>query len=181
MRNRLIGWFGDFLQAGFSFLNWVSNCAVVAFCLLMLLTIVGCVSLPKSSLPTDGVQSVSQKVAAAISGSPTHRAIQAAVNWQMTLCILGGVACLVFGGLAIYGGQILPGVKLVAAGLLLPIAGIYWAYHWLLITCLVLIGLAAFFLITHYALIQPALTAVEAWAKTVEARLIPAAKPAVKK
>lgn len=149
---------------------------------LMAILLVGCVSLPSTKLPDApaGAASVSQKISAAVTGSPTHRAIQAAVNWQMTLCILGGVACLVFGGLAIYGGQLLPGIKLVAAGLLLPIAGIYWAYHWLLITGLTLAGLGAYLLITHYALIKPALTAVETWAQTVETRLVPAAKPVKK-
>jgi hypothetical protein len=170
----LIEWFGNVLQWGFTALDYVSNAAAISFIICML---VGCTLTPKlPSTAPDGVSAVGQKIAAAVSGSPTHRAIQTAVNWQMTLCILGGVACLVFGGLAIYGGQVLPGVKLVAAGLLLPIAGIYWAYHWLLITCIVLVGLAVIFLLTHYALIQPALSSVEAWAKTVEARLIPAAK-----
>jgi len=135
---------------------------------------VGCIGLPSAAkLPTEpgGVSTIGQKLSAAIAGTPTHRAIQTFVNWQTTICILGGLACLAFGGLAIYGGQVLPGVKLVAAGLLLPIFGIWFAYHWLLVTILVLIGLAALLLVTHYALIQPALTAIEAWAKTVEVRL----------
>jgi len=132
----------------------------------------GCVHLPSTSALPTGTKPTAKGPAAA--GSPAHRAIQAAVNWQMTLCILGGVACLVLGGLAIYGGQLLPGVKLVIAGLLLPIFGIWWAYHWLLVTIIVLIGLAAFLLITHYAVLRPALVTIEAWAKTVEARLVPA-------
>lgn len=138
----------------------------------------GCVGLPNTSSVSSG-SSVSQKVAAAITGSPTHRAIQTAVNWQMTLCILGGVACLAFGGLAIYGGQLLPGIKLVIAGILLPIAGIWWAYHWLMVTIIVLIALAGILLITHYSAIQPALSAVEARMKTVEARLAPGVSPSV--
>jgi hypothetical protein len=89
----------------------------------------------------------------------------------MTFCILGGLACLAFGALAIYGGQVLPGVKLVLAGLLLPVFGIWWAYHWLLVVILCLIGMAAWLLIAHYALIRPALSTIAAWAHSVEARL----------
>ena len=104
-------------------------------------------------------------------GSPAKRAIQTAVNYTTTLTILGGLACLAFGGLAIYGGQILPGVKLVIAGLLLPIAGIYWAYHWLMWTVIVLIAAAFYVLIYHYTTVRPTLVAIETWAKSVEKRL----------
>ena len=133
----------------------------------------GCVHLPSASqLPGALV------AGKAVTGSPAHRAIQTAVNYTATLSILGGLACLAFGGLAIYGGQILPGVKLVIAGLLLPVFGIYWAYHWLAIVIILLISTAAIWLTTHYVLIRPALVSVEAWAKSVEARLVPAPKAA---
>lgn len=144
-------------------------------CLLLTVGLLcGCIGLPSTSLPkTPGAPSV--KVAA--TGSPAHRAIQTAVNYTATLSILGGLACLAFGGLAIYGGQILPGVKLVIAGLLLPIFGIWWAYHWLLVTIIMLIGTALIWLTTHYALVRPALLSVEAWAHTVETRLVNVAAP----
>jgi hypothetical protein len=144
-------------------------------CLLLTVGLLcGCIGLPSTSLPaTPGAPSV--KVAT--TGSPAKRAIQTAVNYTATLSILGGLACLAFGGLAIYGGQLLPGVKLVIAGLLLPIFGIWWAYHWLLVTIIVLIGTALIWLTTHYALVRPALLSVEAWAKTVETRLVSSAAP----
>lgn len=147
--------------------------------LLSLCLFCGCIRLPSTTkLPVPGASAVGKVV----SGSASNRAIQTAVNYTTTLSILGGVACLVFGGLAIYGGQLLPGVKLVIAGLLLPIAGIWWAYHWLFVTCFILIGAALFFLATHFAVVRPALVAVESWAKSVETRLAPhpASPPAVK-
>lgn len=133
----------------------------------------GCIGLPSTAkLPASGAPAVGK----AVTGSASNRAIQTAVNYTATLSILGGVACLVFGGLAIYGGQLLPGIKLVIAGLLLPIAGIWWAYHWLFVTCFILIGLALFLLVTHFTVIRPALVAVESWAATVEKRLVPVPK-----
>lgn len=140
----------------------------IAVLLLALSLFCGCIGLPSTKLPTvPGAPSVGAPAA----GSPAKRAIQVAVNYTTTLTILGGLACLAFGGLAIYGGQILPGVKLVIAGLLLPIAGIYWAYHWLMWTVIALVAAAAYVLIHHYTVIQPALKAVSTWAATVEKRL----------
>jgi hypothetical protein len=144
-------------------------------CLLLTVGLLcGCIGLPSTNLPaTPGAPSV--KVAA--TGSPAHRAIQTAVNYTATLSILGGLACLAFGGLAIYGGQLLPGVKLVIAGLLLPIFGIWFAYHWVLVVALTLAVSGAYMLIVHYAQIRPALLAVESWAHTVETRLVGVAAP----
>ena len=65
----------------------------------------------------------------------------------------------------------LPGVKLVIAGLLLPIFSIWFAYHWIAVVIVVLIAAAAYVLIHHYMVIQPALKAVSTWATTVEKRL----------
>jgi hypothetical protein len=149
----------------------------IAVLLLALSLFCGCIGLPStaSKLPAaPGVPAVGAKA----TGSPARRAIQVAVNYTTTLSILGGLACLAFGGLAIYGGQILPGIKLVIAGLLLPIAGIYWAYHWLLWVAIILIGLAVWLLVTHYTQIRPALVAIEAWAQSVEARLVGTANKA---
>ena len=140
----------------------------IAVLLLTLGLFCGCIGLPSTKLPTvPGVPSVGAPAA----GSPARRAIQTFVNWQTTLGILGGLALLAFGGLAIYGGQILPGVKLVIAGLLLPIFSIWFAYHWIAVVIVALIGSAAYLLLTHYTVIQPALKAVSVWAATVEKRL----------
>ena len=140
----------------------------IAVLLLALSLFCGCIGLPSTKLPTaPGAPSVGAPAA----GSPARRAIQTFVNWQTTLGILGGLALLAFGGLSIYGGQILPGVKLVIAGLLLPIFSIWFAYHWIAVVIVVLIGSAAYLLLTHYTVVQPALKAVESWASTVEARL----------
>jgi hypothetical protein len=145
--------------------------SVLFLTLGLVIGLCGCVHLPSASqLPG------APKVGQSATGSPAKKAIQTAVNYTATLSILGGLACLAFGGLAIYGGQLLPGIKLVIAGLLLPVFGIYWAYHWLAIVIILLISTAAIWLTTHYALIRPALVSIEAWAKTVEARLAPAAK-----
>ena len=140
----------------------------IAVLLLTLGLFCGCIGLPSTKLPAaPGVPSVGATAA----GSPAKRAIQTFVNWQTTLGILGGLALLAFGGLAIYGGQILPGVKLVIAGLLLPIFSIWFAYHWIAVVIVVLIGSAAYLLLTHYTSVRPALVAIETWAKSVEKRL----------
>ena len=147
--------------------------SVLFLTLGLVIGLCGCVHLPSASeLPG------APKVGQSATGSPAKKAIQTAVNYTATLSVLGGLACLAFGGLAIYGGQLLPGIKLVIAGLLLPIFGIWWAYHWLLVTILTLIGTALIWLVTHFALVRPALVSLEAWAKTVETRLVPAPKAA---
>lgn len=137
-------------------------------CGLCVIFLIGCIGLPSTSKLS---KSTVPSIGASASGSPARKAIQTFVNWQTTICIVGGLACLAFGGLAIYGGQLLPGIKLVLAGILLPIFGIWFAYHWLLVVILALIGAAAYVFIVHYTLIRPALVAVESWAATVEARL----------
>ena len=144
-------------------------------CLLLTVGLLcGCIGLPSTSLPS-GVASKAPSIKVAATGSPAHKAIQTLVNWQATLSVVGGLALLAFGGLAIYGGQILPGVKLVIAGLLLPIFGIWFAYHWLAVVIVALIVTAGYLLVTHYVLLRPALVAVESWARTVETRLVGAA------
>lgn len=135
----------------------------------------GCIGLPKTGLPTS---SGAPSVKVAVSGSPARKAIQTLMNWQATLSVVGGLALLAFGGLAIYGGQLLPGIKLVVAGFLLPICGIWFAYHWLAVVIVCLIVTAGYLLVTHYTLVAPALRAVESWAQSVEARLVPGAKAA---
>lgn len=132
----------------------------------------GCVHLPSSKpelppLPVPGIRGI-------LTNNPTHSAIQTAVNWQAALCIIGGAACLAFGGLSIYGGQIVPGIKLILAGALLPIFAIWWKMHWLLAVCLILIGGACYWLLLHWAYLRPALVKLEGWAKTVESRIPPA-------
>ena len=150
---------------------------IAVLLLVLSLFMCGCVHLPSASLPgavsTVGKVPLSGQVP---SGSPAHQAIQKVVNWQTMLFVLGGLACLAFGGLAIYGGQVLPGIKLVIGGLLLPVFGIWFAYHWLLVTIIVLIGGALFLLLTHYTVLRPALAAIETWAKTIEIRLAGASK-----
>jgi hypothetical protein len=163
-------------------MKYFSKTALILFFLMVVsVCLQGCIHLPSSkpelpSFPLPGqlqVPGIVGKVTAALTHSASHNAIQMAVNWQTTLCILGGLACLAFGGLAIYGGQIVPGVKLVVAGVLLPIFGIWWSYHWLLVVCLILIGAAVYWLLMHWAFLKPAMTKVETWAKTVETRITP--------
>lgn len=171
MRDKFIYAVGSGINFSFRIAEWVGNFIALA-CIVFWLS--GCIGLPSAAkLPIPGAPAA---VGKAVSGSASNRAIQTAVNYTTTLSILGGVACLVFGGLAIYGGQLLPGIKLVIAGLLLPIAGIWYAYHWLYVAIACLVGGAAYILITHFSVVRPALVAVEAWAKTVESRLIPAPK-----
>ena len=99
--------------------------------------------------------------------SESTKSIQALVNWQAGLFILGGLACLSLGGLCFYGGQIIPGLKFILAGLLLPIFGIWFAYHWLLVVILVLLAGGALFLATHYAMIKPILDKLESFGASV--------------
>jgi hypothetical protein len=93
--------------------------------------------------------------------SQSKAAIQHVVNWAAILFVLGGLGLCAFGGLAVSGGRYLAGAKLIAAGVLLPIFGIWFAYHWLLVVILTLIGAACLLLVTHWAVVAPVVSKID--------------------
>lgn len=153
---------------------------ILAACVML----AGCVHLPDFSSPPvpPGVTNAHGAVVSApapvppSTASPSTVAIQHAVNWQTTLFILAGVACLALCGFLAYAGQVVPAVKVGLAGLLLPIFGIWFAYHWLLVVIITLLSAAAFFLATHYAVVAPLLTRLDASAAKADAWLAAQAK-----
>jgi len=164
-------------------LKWVKGDSAktlsLIFGLALLLVSSGCVHLPSpgyahSALPVanpmapagnGGTVSAVPSVDPGL--SPAHVAIQRAVNWMAVLMTIGGAASIGFGILLIYGGHIMSGLQLIVAGLLLPIFGIWFAYHWLLVVILCLLGGAVFFLATHFAVVKPLMLHVEAWAQNI--------------
>jgi hypothetical protein len=141
--------------------------------------VAGCVHLPSLG-STDGFPANSPGItrpvgpSASTATSPARRAIQTTFNWIATLSVVGGLACLALGGLSFYRGLILSGIKFVIAGILLPVSGIFVAYHWLLIVALVLIGLATYLLITYWSKVEPVLAKVESGVVAVADKAIPA-------
>jgi hypothetical protein len=156
---------------------------LLAGCILL----AGCVHLPSISqpatLPTvvpNGVPvpagTLVQKVTLPATASESTKAIQRSVNWQAGLFIIAGVACLALAGFLGYSGQIVPAIKVGVAGILLPIFGIWFAYHWLLVVIVCLLGAAAFFVATDYAVVKPILARLDAAAEKADAWLVAQAK-----
>jgi hypothetical protein len=57
-----------------------------------------------------------------------------------------GLLSLIAGGLLIYCGQVIPGVKCVIGGIVLPVSAVWFDYHYGLVLWLLLIGSAGGFL-----------------------------------
>lgn len=151
-------------------------CFLIVTCLFIA---TGCVRLPSptfSASPSSATPTRNDALATAgafvranqpgqaaliVTGSPAKQAIQRAVNWMAVLCTIGGVACLAFAALLGYGGQVIPAIKVGLAGLLLPIFGIWFAYHWLAVVIGALIISAAIFLATHFAIVRPVIQRLE--------------------
>jgi hypothetical protein len=94
---------------------------------------------------------------------PTARSeIQKTVNWFCALMIIAAVAGIGFGAFSIYIGHYVSGVQFIAGGIGLAMFGIWFAFHWLLVLSLSLIGAAVFYLCTHYALIKPIIDRLDA-------------------
>lgn len=96
------------------------------------------------------------------------QAIQHTFNWIAGLASVAGLACLAFGGLAIYNARIVSGVKLVLVGVALPVAGIWFAYHWGLVILGFLTVGALWFVYQDWAKVKPVLTNLGAAANAVE-------------
>jgi sterol desaturase/sphingolipid hydroxylase (fatty acid hydroxylase superfamily) len=129
---------------------------------VVLLAASGCVHLPSFTAPkaTDP-SSVTPRPVSHAAMSQSTAAIQKTVDWYAGLSIIGGLAVVALGAFAIYSGQFVPGIKFVAIGLLLPIFGIWFAYHWLLVVIIALLASALFFLCVHRAIIEPLLEKLE--------------------
>jgi hypothetical protein len=123
----------------------------------------GALNSANALLPDASVTVTDNKTGKVISkpASPTHVAIQHAVNWMVAVTILGALAAVGFGAFLIYSGQILAGVKCVAGGLLLMIASIWFAYHWLLVVGLCLIGSGVYLMVVYWSQISPVLAKLE--------------------
>lgn len=164
-------------------LSLLAGCIVLAGC-IHLPTFSGPATSSPVLVPNAGLVSTAGPVvgtpkssAASLStASPSTVAIQHAVNWQVGLFCLAGLACLALAGFLGYSGQIVPAIKVGLAGLLLPIFGIWFAYHWLLVVILCLLGAAAFFIATDYAVVKPILARLDAAAAKADAWLIAEAK-----
>jgi hypothetical protein len=132
--------------------------------------------LPEPALTKKEAAAVSAVVGAPVAASPapaekpTARSeIQKTVNWFCALLIIAAVAGIGFGAFSIYIGHYVSGVQFIAGGIGLAMFGIWFAFHWLLVLSLSLIGAAVFYLCTHYALIKPILDRLDAQAERAAA------------
>ena len=78
--------------------------------------------------------------------SPSTIAIKGTVSTTEHLLWCAGVVCLLGAGACFYFGMYIPGAKLAAAGLLLPIFATWFAFNYLWIMAIALIGSAIGFL-----------------------------------
>jgi hypothetical protein len=125
--------------------------------------------LPEPNLTKKEAAAVSAVVAAPESPAPAEKPtagseIQKTVNWFCALMIIAAVAGIGFGAFSIYIGHYVSGVQFIAGGIGLAMFGIWFAFHWLLVLSLCLIGAAVFYLCTHFALIKPILDRLDAQA-----------------
>lgn len=154
---------------------------VYSYFLMFVITaflVTGCIHFPSpySSVPGPSevpTSLVSHVIPHAVGPAPSHttspatQAIQTTFNWVAGATILGGLACLVFGGLAIYGGHVPTGVKLIVSGILLPVVGVWFAYHWGLVVLALLSGIGVYYLYQYWSKVRPVAKAAEAVAGNV--------------
>jgi hypothetical protein len=104
--------------------------------------------------------------------SESTRAIQRTVNWFATLAVLGGLALLGLGVFLCVNGHVVPGIKFALCGLLLPIFGIWFAYHWLMVAIVALLVIAGLEISAHYVLVAPLLRKIEQHAEAVTSKSV---------
>ncbi len=132
----------------------------------------GCIHLPTAIQTPAGHNVGTAPAVPHVDNSSTAKTeIQKTVNWFAVLWTLGGVACLVMAGFSGYAGAIIPAIKFALAGLLMPIFGIWFAFHWLLVVILTLIAAALFFLATHYGVVNPILQKIETEAANLASQI----------
>lgn len=126
--------------------------------------VAGCVHLPSIYGPTPAtIGNKSVAPVSQVTKQPTAKqAVQTAFNWFATICVIGGLVSIGLGAFSIYRGLIVSGIKFLLGGVLVPVAGIYLAYHWAIIVGLCLIGAGAYLTVTYWSAVTPWLTKVEA-------------------
>jgi len=158
---------------------------VSLFAALALLCLTGCVHLPSLYDSVPGPSSPGSAATTAVhnaTSAPTaSKAIQSTFNWFATICILGGIACVGLGALSIYRGCLVSGIKFLIGGVLLPVAGIYVAYHWLLITAIVLVGAALYLIVVDWARVKPVALKLESFLTSHLSKKVPIVVAAVTK
>lgn len=118
------------------------------------LSISGCISAPSLDSANLTAGTGKPTPAASISRHTVKADTQAVVDSQVKWFIAAGILCLIASGALFYFGQILPAVKVAAAGLILPIFAVWWSHFYAVVCAAVLIGLALFYLIQHRAAIN---------------------------
>ena len=82
-----------------------------------------------------------------IPATANHTSVIArAVSNIVHIAEIVGLLSLISGGLLIYFGQVIPGVKCVIGGIILPVSAVWFDYHYGLVLWLLLIGSAIGFL-----------------------------------
>ena len=125
--------------------------------------VAGCIHLPSIYGNVPAPSPNGKTTVSSVTKQPTaHQAVQTAFNWFATVCVVGGLISVGLGAFSIYRGLIVSGIKFLLGGVLVPVAGIYVAYHWALIVGLCLIGAGAYLTVTYWSAVTPWLTKVEA-------------------
>lgn len=128
---------------------WLEILLILFFAAALLVFGTGCVSSPfrvPQSSPQIGPGGI-----VAPGATVTSQQIASVVTKQVWLFWIGGLLCLAAGGAMIYFSQYMAGLKLILAGLILPIAGTWWSEHYALIIAGTLVALAIWYFLTHQA------------------------------
>ena len=125
----------------------------------------GCIHLPSIYGNVPGPSSTGKHTVPPVTQvgkQPTAKqSVQTAFNWFATFCVIGGIVSIGLGAFSIYRGLIVSGIKFLLGGVLVPVFGIYLAYHWALVIGLCLIGAGAYLTVTYWSSLTPWLTAIE--------------------
>lgn len=116
---------------------------VVPAALTILLS--GCHGVPWH-FPPAPAREVEAPQADAHATTPASAAIKKTVHAQTALFWVGGIVCLGLAAFMGYCGQVIPALKFGAAGVLLPVFGVWWAFHYGTVIIVALIASAVGFL-----------------------------------
>jgi hypothetical protein len=107
----------------------------------------------------------------AVTPAPALSPVRQMVSFEEKLFIAAGILCLLASGALFYFGQIVAGVKVCAAGIILPIFAVWFSAHFAIVIAAILIVLAITYIVQNAALEKKIIAWTEKQASTVEKNL----------
>ena len=118
-------------------------------------TLTGCVHLPtlhqELEAPASSVTAGPTNIKNTVAGVST---VKEAAHREAILFWIIGILLLLGGAALLYFQFYLPGLKVIAAGVVLPVVGTIWSEHYAIIISASLVGLAIWYALTHQAAVS---------------------------